>query len=1161
MATIIGTIGNDVLSLTNGSDVVTALDGVDKIMAGAFFNATDKVDGGAKQDTVVLDGDYSAQLTLAADTLLNVEVLELRTGHDYSIKTHEATVGANAELKVVFAGDTALGGRLIFDGSAETSGRFDLFGGAGNDILKGGASGDGFSLGGGTDTILGNGGDDVVNAAGNLTATDKINGGDGYDLLKLDGDYQQQLIFGASSLKQVEYIHLRAGHTYSLKTDDANVAAGQQLSIDVIDGTSGRILFDGSGEKDGHFGVKGTDGDDIIKGGGSDDVFWVWQEGLDKIVGGGGDDTAIFNDGYSPDDRFAGGTGHDTIVVGGDMELTLDAEKISSVEQVTLDKKDFGSTLLTVCDSFVAKDTTLTVDFNWGGGFEQALGFNGSDETDGRFDLSSGEGNDILFGGAGDDVFHMNRGGNDFVSAGAGNDKIEFEKDFDKDDSVDGGDGYDALHVSAHAAMGTLTNANLKGIEALYFTYSAPISSATIDDSIAPSGGTLDVSAGYLTAGTHFTFDASAETDAAIGYMDHVGTDIVYGGGGDEDVDLRGGGTDKVYAGDGDDLIRASNTLDATDRLNGGKGEDRVSLDGEYLFAFESATMRNVEFLSLASGHDYELYLHKDTIGAGQTLTVGGYWLDAGDKLVISDTSGGTGTLDVRAGLAFLNSGSAVRAGTGTEDKVDLDGDYSAPLVFNAGTLLGVEHLTLGAGHSYNLVSHDNTVAAGKSMEVRGYWLGAADKLTFDGSAETNGSFQISGGAGDDVLTVGAGADDIRLDMGGHDVAFGGKGDDVFDLGAALDTADQINGGSGYDTLRLNGDVVATLGTTTVSDIEKIQLWSGHTYLFGINDGLLDAGETLTLTAWSLGADDIVKFSGQAETNGSFLIETGAAIDTLQGGQAADVLKSGAGNDKLFGHGGSDTLNGGIGSDTLNGGDGFDIASYETSQGAVTACLASGKGTGGDAQGDTFTSIEGLRGSVKHDLLSGGASSDTLDGYNGDDLLQGGAGADTLVGGYGTDTATYTASAIGVTINLGTGLASGGEAAGDIFFGIENITGSAFNDVISGDNGRNVLLGGKGADILAGMEHGDTLDGGEGNDILVGGINSDTFVFSGPDWGTDTILDYETGYDELDLRGHGFEFQDLKLIYANGNATVVTTHGSIVLAGVSSGLSADDFLL
>jgi Ca2+-binding RTX toxin-like protein len=194
-------------------------------------------------------------------------------------------------------------------------------------------------------------------------------------------------------------------------------------------------------------------------------------------------------------------------------------------------------------------------------------------------------------------------------------------------------------------------------------------------------------------------------------------------------------------------------------------------------------------------------------------------------------------------------------------------------------------------------------------------------------------------------------------------------------------------------------------------------------------------------------------------------------------------------------------------------------------------------------------------------MLIGSVSTDTLDGYHGDDILQGGAGGDTLVGGYGADTATYAASAAGVTINFGTGLAGGGDAAGDTLSGIENITGSSFNDVITGDNGRNVLVGGEGADILAGMEHGDTLDGGEGNDILVGGINSDRFVFSGSDWGKDTVLDYETGYDELDLRGHGFDLQDLKLIYADGNATVVTAHGSFVLAGVSGGLSADDFLL
>ena len=56
----------------------------------------------------------------------------------------------------------------------------------------------------------------------------------------------------------------------------------------------------------------------------------------------------------------------------------------------------------------------------------------------------------------------------------------------------------------------------------------------------------------------------------------------------------------------------------------------------------------------------------------------------------------------------------------------------------------------------------------------------------------------------------------------------------------------------------------------------------------------------------------------------------------------------------------------------------------------------------------------------------------------------------------------------GVTVNFASGVASGGDAAGDTFTGIENITGSNFNDILTGDVGNNRLDGGAGTDTMAG---------------------------------------------------------------------------------------------
>ena len=170
-------------------------------------------------------------------------------------------------------------------------------------------------------------------------------------------------------------------------------------------------------------------------------------------------------------------------------------------------------------------------------------------------------------------------------------------------------------------------------------------------------------------------------------------------------------------------------------------------------------------------------------------------------------------------------------------------------------------------------------------------------------------------------------------------------------------------------------------------------------------------------------------------------------------------LAGSAFNDTLTGDSGNNSLRGGLGADKLDGGTGSDTASYLAAATAVTVSLANPSINTGKAAGDTFISIENL---------SGSAFNDTLIGDSGNNTLLGNGGGDALNGGAGTDTASYTNATSGVTASLANPSVNTGEAAGDSYISIENLTGTSFNDTLIGDSNQNFLVGGAGADVLNG---------------------------------------------------------------------------------------------
>ncbi len=97
----------------------------------------------------------------------------------------------------------------------------------------------------------------------------------------------------------------------------------------------------------------------------------------------------------------------------------------------------------------------------------------------------------------------------------------------------------------------------------------------------------------------------------------------------------------------------------------------------------------------------------------------------------------------------------------------------------------------------------------------------------------------------------------------------------------------------------------------------------------------------------------------------------GTDVENLLGGTAADTLVGDGDANSLEGGFGNDILSGLGEADSHNGGEGADGVSFAASTDGVTVDLAAGTGSGGDAAGDTYTSIENVQGSERARHLVG----------------------------------------------------------------------------------------------------------------------------------------------------------------------------------------------
>ena len=691
--------------------------------------------------------------------------------------------------------------------------------------------------------------------------------------------------------------------------------------------------------------------------------------------------------------------------------------------------------------------------------------------------LSGLDSNDTLLGGRGDDRL-IGGAGNDRLAGGGGSDVFVFGTSHGEDTITDFADGRDRIVLVGETDLARNFSVTDSGDNAM----------------VAWSGGTIiihNVDHATITTADVASLLGTKNNETIAGSDD---AQLISGLDGHDSL-IGAGGNDTLLGGTGDDSLRGGLGADV---LTGGDGADRFEFnefDGDAITDFRNGRDRiMLNVAATFSGDSPDVTVAESDAGAVITWRTG--------QLTLNGIAASTVTIDDFLFVGLNSTGSAgaeeLRGSDGSDTIRGLGGDDTILGLYGDDTIIGgagADSMDGGEGEdaaSYEGAAAAVTVSLASDTAAQGDAVGDTFISIENLIGSSHGDF-LTGDDGNNVIEGGAGADSIDGGGGvdtasyiGYDAPGATAGVTV---SLALSTAQAGAGDAAGDTLvgieNLEGSPLAD--NLTGDDLNNVLLGrAGPDSLSGGggNDELRGGGGDDSL-AGGTGDDVLYGWMGNDVLNG------GANNDWLNGGAGNDTLAGGVGADTLIGQTGDDTLNGGDGNDLLGGGIGHDVLNGNAGDDTLV-------GGGGHDTLDGGDDRDIVRGGTGSDRLTGGNGNDTLRGNEGNDTLEGGDGADLIDGAGrresdtldGVDTASYAGSNAAVAVNLASGEASGGHADGDRLIGIENVTGSRHDDMLTGDSGANDLDGRDGDDILI---------GGAGNDTLRGGNGADTASYAGSD--------------------------------------------------------------